>query len=358
MSQKSRSNQMWADDCELRGQGAEAGSCAVDAQGKLAPACKATLREREGKMERLINAIHLSRPENYLSIYQSGCNFLCQKCHSWHFSQAATGEWRTVDQLVAICREYEKKVTLIEPRSKATAWHAQDSCRCCGLCVTDGTRPPTCPGVLSPSQIVLSPQGYGPARNIVAFTGGDLTCRPHFYAEFARQVKAETKLWVLLETNGLGLMPKNLDSLAQAGVDAFWLDIKAFDEKAHRWLTGCSNESILKLPQEILRRGFVLEVLSLYIPTLVETDQLTYIAELLASASEDIPFTILAFFPEYRMVNFREPTVDEMLEAYGAARDVSLRNVRLGNVGVFARTRADAQRVLDVTGELTQSGTE
>jgi pyruvate formate lyase activating enzyme len=349
MSELSRKNQSCAEDCELRAQGREPGACGVESGGKLFPACKATLRERDGKLERLIETVHLSRPENYLSIYQSGCNLTCRKCHSWDFSQGATGEWWSADQLAVLCREYEQKVTLIEPRSRATAWHAQDSCRCCGLCVADGTRPATCPGTLSPNQITLSPQGYGPARNIVAFTGGDLTCRPHFYAEFARRVKSETKLWVLVETNGLGLTPKNLDLLQEAGVDAFWLDIKAYEEGVHRWLTGSSNEWILRLPQEILGRGFVLEVLSLYIPSVVETDQLRCIARLLASAGEDIPFTILAFFPEYRMLAFREPTVDEMLEAYAAVRDAGLKNVRLGNIGVFARTLADVERVFEAT---------
>ena len=340
-----------AEDCALRAQGRPSGACAVEAEGASLPACKATLRERDGTLERLIEAAHLSRPENYLSLYQSGCNFACRKCHSWHFSQQAAGEWQPVEQLVRISREYDGEVTLVEPRSRATAWHAGETCRCCGGCVTARGRPPTCPGVLAPEQIVFSPQGFGPARNIVAFTGGDLTCRPDFYAEFARRVKAETRLWVLIETNGWGLTPENLDLLRRAGVDAFWLDIKAYDDEAHQWLTGCTNRWILQLPGEILRRGFVLEVLSLYIPRLVEADQLGRIAGLLASADEAVPLTILAFFPQYRMTSFRSPTTDEMLAAYAAARDAGLTNVRLGNLGVFARSRADVQRVLAATGE-------
>jgi pyruvate-formate lyase-activating enzyme len=53
-------------------------------------------------------------------------------------------------------------------------------------------------------------------------------------------------------------------------VDAFWLDIKAHDAEKHKWLTGSSNVHILRLPEEILKRGFTLEVLSLYIPNLIE----------------------------------------------------------------------------------------
>jgi pyruvate formate lyase activating enzyme len=293
-------DKVYASDCALQAQGFQGGACGVELEGKAVPACEATLRVHAGGLERLIEVAHLSRPENYLSIYQSGCNFSCRKCHSWHFSKKATGTWLSTDELLKTCLKYEKKVTLTEPRSKATSWHASDTCRCCGLCVTQHKRSMSCPGVLLPEQITLSPQGYGPARNIVAFTGGDLTCRASFYAEFAHRVKAETRLWVLIETNGYGLTPMNLDILQESGVDAFWLDIKAYDEKIHQWLTGCSNQWILQLPHEILKRGFVLEVLSLYIPELVEADQLEKIAGLLASVDAGIPFTILAFFPEYR----------------------------------------------------------
>jgi len=38
-------------------------------------------------------------------------------------------------------------------------------------------------------------------------------------------------MWVLLETNGYGLTPNTLDSFLQAGIDSFWFDIKAYEDK-------------------------------------------------------------------------------------------------------------------------------
>jgi pyruvate-formate lyase-activating enzyme len=191
--------------------------------------------------------------------------------------------------------------------------------------------------------VVLSPQGFGPARNIVAFTGGDLTCQPEFYCEFARLLKKTTRLWLLIETNGYGLTPQTLDMCAEAGVDAFWLDIKAFHDAAHVWLTGRSNAEILKLPQAIVEQGFVLEVLSLCIPGVVETDQLREIARTVAAADPHIPFTILAFFPEYRMQKHRSPTAREMIEAYKACKSAGLEQIKLGNLGIFVHDEADQQ---------------
>lgn len=330
--------------CNLIKQGYPQGNCFIEVeQGKegKSPACEATLKKTDNGFLRLISAVHLSRPENYLSIYQSGCNFSCRKCHSWNFTKIAKGDWWSAADVLKACKEYEKEVTVREPRDRATAFHAHDSCRGCGACVMYGKRSSLCPRVIQKKEIVLSPQGWGPARNIVAFTGGDLTCRPEFYVECTRLIKAETQLWVLVETNGYGLTPQNLDALKEAGVDSFWLDIKAYDGTDHKWLTGCFNRNILKLPGEIVKRGFVLEVLSLYIPNLVETLQLKKIAQLIFDVDPEIPFTILAFFPEYQMKRYKSPKISEMIEAYMGARAAGLRNVRLGNAGIFASSEQD-----------------
>ena len=333
--------------CLMIEQGFAAGSCTVQAEGQRLLACRATLKYENNQVHRLITSIHLSRPENYLSIYQSGCNFSCRKCHSWYFSKVKDGSWYTPQEVLEQALAYEKTVTLMEPREKATAWHAHDSCRCCGSCVIYGKKSASCPEMLSPETILLSPQGFGPARNIVAFTGGDLTCCPDFYGECARLIKQNTKLWVMIETNGYGLTPDNMDYLQEAGVDAFWLDIKANDPQKHKWLTGCPNDRILNLPQEMTKRGFVLEVLSLYIPGLVETDDLEKIAGLLAKVDTGIPFTILAFFPEYRMKDYPKPSVGQMVEAYQRTKAAGLKNIRLGNLGVFIKSEADQKYLTD-----------
>jgi pyruvate-formate lyase-activating enzyme len=304
-------------------------------------ACRTTLKDDPQGPRRLVSAVHLSRPENYLSIYQSGCNLACRKCHSWSFAKVKQGRWYRPRDILRAVKAYEAQVTLVEPRERATAWHAQESCRCCGACILHRRPSDTCPGKLTPEQICYSSQGFGPARNIVAFTGGDLTCCPDFYAQCAEGIKAGTRLWTLIETNGYGLTGANLDILQRHGVDAFWLDIKAWNDETHRWLTGVTNAQILGLPAEILRRGFVLEVLSLYIPQVVEADQLGQIARHLAAVDPSIPFTILAFFPEHRMRRYRAPETSEMIAAYHDAKGAGLQHVHLGNLGVFVRTPKD-----------------
>jgi len=195
---------------------------------------------------------------------------------------------------------------------------------------------------LEPHQVIPSPQGFGPARNIIAFTGGDLACQPEFYAEATREIKTlHRNLWVLFETNGYGLTPENLDIFRDAGIDSFWLDIKAYHDEVHKRLTGCHNDWILRLPEEIKRRDFILEVLSLYIPGWVEEDQIEHIARLIASVDPKIPFTILAFFPEYLLRDVLSPNLSQMLSAYEACIKAGLKQVRLGNIGVFIKSDRD-----------------
>ncbi len=338
--------------CFLLEQGYKPGSCLTQIKNGQKKACEVTLKRNGSQWSRLIKSAHLSRPEHNFSVYQSGCNHACLKCHSWEFTQKAAGRWLSADKIGSIAREYEKLVTVWEPRQRATMWHATDLCRSCGTCVVHNTRGLLCPGILEPEKVVLSPQGFGPARNIMAFTGGDLSCCVDFYCQAAEEIKKNCKnMWVLIESNGYGLTPQNLDRLKDSGVDAFWLDIKAYDEDIYKRLCGTANELILKAPAEIISRGFVLEVLTLFIPGWVEDDQIEKTAQLIAEVDDGIPMTILAFFPEYKLKDAKPPALDEMVRVFKSIKEIGLRNVRLGNCGVFARSSKDWEYLLQEAGK-------
>jgi pyruvate-formate lyase-activating enzyme len=347
--------------CELVKQEFKPGKCLVKDKDKKGPACEITFKIQKGVPYRLISACHLSRPEHYLSIYQSGCNMDCLKCHSWSFSQHAEGKWYSPDDIAAEAEEYSRLITCREPRERATSWHGQELCKGCGSCVQlavdgegknltlipTGKKGPLCPNKLEPHQMVLGPQGIGPVRNIVGFTGGDIACKPDFYIACTEKIKEKTpNLHVLLETNGYGLTPKNLDLLKTAGVDSFWLDIKAFDPDVHKKLTGVSNKRILELPGEMIKRGFVLEVLTLFIPGWVEVEQIRDIAEITAGVDKNIPFTILAFFPEYKLRNVPSPNLEQMMNAYSAVKAAGLEHVKLGNFGVFIKNDLEMRKII------------
>ncbi|MFQ5821242.1 MAG: radical SAM protein [Candidatus Heimdallarchaeota archaeon] len=336
--------------CVMRQQGFDRGSCLVSNSQGSKLACQATLKRENGEYSRLITSMHLSRPEDYFSIYQSGCNHTCLKCHSHTFSQVTKGDWISTSQLAEILAGYAEDVTVYEPKERSTMYHAGDLCRHCGLCI-QGLQHPWCPQMLEIGQVVLSPQGWGPARNIAAFTGGDIVCQAEYYAEATKQIKDACDVWVLIETNGYGLTDENLEILKAGGVDSFWLDIKAYGENVYRKLCGTTNSHILTSVQRAVDAGFVLEVLTLFIPTWVETDQHHKIAELIAETDPSLPTTLLAFFPYNMLKEVRSPTLHEMVQSFLVMKEAGLKNLRLGNVGVFARTERERDFLVNLLGE-------
>lgn len=344
------SNGAAALSCTLRCQGFEPCNCFTYVGNKAVKPCEAGLRVVGGKLQRLVYDAVLSRPEDYLSVYQSGCNHNCLKCHSWYFAQHANGYWMTPEDVLGIALEYRESVTVWEPRERATMWHASDLCAHCGSCRLTGTPGPFCPGRLRADQVLWSPQGYGPARNIVSFTGGDLYCQPAFYARTFRLIKREAPdMWIHIETNGYGLTPRNLEVLYEARLDSIWLDMKAYYESTYRFLCGTGNKRVLELPAEVLDMGLVLEVVLLYIPGLVEVDQIERFADHIAGVDKDIPVMLLAFFPECMLLNYRAPVYEEMVAAYRVLRS-RLRRVKIGDVGVFCKTRSCVERLVKEVG--------
>jgi pyruvate-formate lyase-activating enzyme len=257
------------------------------------------------------------------------------------------------EDIVRISKDYAKKNwdnLYKEPKNRVTSWHAHELCHSCGTCITQGKRSRYCPQKLRLDQItLLDDLTWGPARNIISFTGGDLACQPEFYAQAARGIKdLNLDLWILFETNGYGLTANNLKTFDESGVDSFWLDIKAFDDKIHRRLTGSSNQQVLDLPAKITDKGFMLEVSSVYIPGWVEKDQIESIAQILANVDSSIPYAIIAFFPENKLKNVSSPNYNQMLEAFNVSKKAGLENVKLGNLGRFVKNIGEYEQLFKI----------
>lgn len=339
--------------CRLVEQGYDQGRCLTFYEGEWKRACKVSLMWKEDTPFRLVHSYAHKAPEQYLSIYQSGCNWSCKKCHSWRFTKHASGSWMSPSDIARIAKEYveiNRENLYLEPRDHATSWHAYKLCHSCGSCISTGRRSKYCPGKLDFDQMtLLDDSTWGPARNIISFTGGDLACQPDFYIKSIRDIKnLKRDLWVLFETNGYGLTDTNLNLLREAGLDSFWLDIKAYDDKVHQNLTGASNRKILQLPAELTEKGFTLEVSSVYIPGWVETDQIKEIAELLAQVDDEIPYAIIAFFPEHKLKHIESPNFEQMKRAFEVAKNMGLVNVKLGNLGRFVKTIEEYETLFNI----------
>ena len=88
----------------------------------------------------------------------------------------------------------------------------------------------------------------------------------------------------------------------------------------------------------------------IYIPGLVELDQIEKFAKLLSEVDKEIPITILAFFPKYLLSGFRKPTYNEMVNAYRVMEKYGLKKVKLGNVGVSCKTMENIEKLVKEIG--------
>ncbi len=147
-------------------------------------------------------------------------------------------------------------------------------------------------------------------------------------------------LRICWETNGL--MNKNYLkravelSLESGGCIKF--DIKAWHPAIYKALTGTDNSELfenIKIAAERIseRKWPPLVVAStLLVPGYVDEEEVRAIAEFLADLDPEIPYSLLAFHPDY-MLNDLPPTSKEhAMRCLRAAKDAGLKNVNIGNV--------------------------
>ena len=125
--------------------------------------------------------------------------------------------------------------------------------------------------------------------------------------------------------------PEVLDYV-QPWLDLYKVDLKGFSQKEYSRLGG-SLENVLTTINEVHRRGLWIEIVTLTIPGFNDSDQeLTSIAEFIASVSVDIPWHVTAFHQDYKMLEPDPTPVKTLLRAAGIGQKAGLRYIYAGNI--------------------------
>jgi pyruvate formate lyase activating enzyme len=115
-------------------------------------------------------------------------------------------------------------------------------------------------------------------------------------------------------------------------VDFFKVDLKSFDDRHYHQLGG-RLEPILESIRRIYQMGFWLEVVTLVVPGFNDSDEeLRAMARFLAGISPDIPWHVIAFHGDYRMVEPQDTSPAGLHHAAAIGRDAGLRYVYAGNL--------------------------
>lgn len=183
----------------------------------------------------------------------------------------------------------------------------------------------------------------------ICFFGGDPSTQILHALEtshIALQKAEEEKriLRICWETNGN--MSKNLAlkaaefSFRSGGIVKF--DIKVWDEDLGKVLCGVSNKATLDNFREIGERFFkqrpevpVLTASTLLVPGYVDEVEVENIARFIAEIDPDIPYTLLAFYPQYVMDDLPTTSWRQARECYDVAKKY-LKKIRIGNIHLLS----------------------
>ncbi|TNF47210.1 radical SAM protein, partial [bacterium] len=222
-----------------------------------------------------------------LAVFFTACSFNCLFCQNWGYRR---------DTFEPGYRSREDLVSAVDERT---------SC----ICYFGGDPAPQ------------APYAIGASREAVKKAAGRI-------------------LRICWETNG-STSPAFLDemvdlSLSTGGCVKF--DIKAWNDDLHRALTGVSNrrtlENFRRAAARIPERPEppLLVASTLLVPGYIDEKEIGKIASFISSIDADIPYSLLAFHPQFMMFDLPVTSRTQAENCLKAARNEGLKRVRVGNV--------------------------
>ncbi len=224
---------------------------------------------------------HFLPGSSSFSIATVGCNFQCEHCQNWEISQLPRLESREI------------------PGHEVT-----------------------------PAQIVARAQASGSASISYTYT------EPTIFAEFAYDTA------VLAREQGIrnvfvsnGFMSERSAKIMAEVLDADNIDLKSFQDSFYRKICKARLQPVLDTIQRLKEAGVWIEVTTLVIPGLNDSDQeLQEIAKFLVDLDPAIPWHVSAFYPTYKMLNRPRTPAATLQRARRLGLEAGLRYVYTGNL--------------------------
>jgi pyruvate formate lyase activating enzyme len=222
-----------------------------------------------------------------LAVFYGACTFNCLFCQNWHYRYLVSNPKRTVT-------------------SEELASNVDDKTSC--ICYFGGDPTPQLAHAMKTSELAL-------------------------------EKNKDRILRICFETNGtMGQAQlKKVKDLSLKSGGAIKFDLKTFDENLNRALCGVTNERTKEnfewLGQFVKERPEVplLVASTLLVPGYIDHQEVGNIARFIASIDESIPYSLLAFYPQFYMSDLKATSRKQAEECLEAARK-HLKNVRVGNM--------------------------
>ncbi|MCK4597273.1 AmmeMemoRadiSam system radical SAM enzyme, partial [bacterium] len=181
---------------------------------------------------------------------------------------------------------------------------------------------------LTPEEIVAAAEENG-CRSI-AYTYTEPTVFFEYAHDTAR-LAAEKDIGNIFVTNGY--MTEEALRTIQPCLNAANVDLKSFSEDHYRQICGASLQPVLESLQLMKSLGIWLEVTTLVIPTLNDSEEeLRRIAEFIFSLGPETPWHVSQFYPTFQLTHLPPTPVESIRRGREIGLDVGLRYVYTGNI--------------------------
>jgi pyruvate formate lyase activating enzyme len=159
------------------------------------------------------------------------------------------------------------------------------------------------------------------------------------------KAKAEERiLRICWETNGY-MNPKLAEKAAEYALESggnIKFDLKTWSDELNITLCGVSNKPTLAnfkmIGEKFYKKRKELPVLSastLLVPGYIDNEEVENIAKFMSEIDQNIPYTLLAFYPCYMMNDLPRTNRKQAQECQKTAKK-HLKNTRIGNVHLFS----------------------
>lgn len=197
-------------------------------------------------------------PGNRFVVFMQGCDFDCIACHNPYTIHVC----HHCGECVSACQSGALRFDGREVHYDASVCtHCDDCVRACSYDSTPKARS------VSVSALVERVREAAPYLSGVTVSGGEATQQSAFVRAFFERLGADPELSRLsrfVDSNGAA--PDAVWDELEGVVDGAMIDLKAFDDDAHRRLTGAPNEQVLRTIERLARDGTLHEVRLLIVP--------------------------------------------------------------------------------------------
>lgn len=176
----------------------------------------------------------------------------------------------------------------------------------------------------------------------VCFFGGDPSPQLPYALRVVKQMLSSRKsriLRICWETNGMASISflKCMLEVSKKTGGCVKVDLKAWDHRIHVALCGVDNTQILRNFAYLASRARerpdppLVVASTLLVPGYVEAEEVFNIARFIAQFDPHLPYSLLAFAPQFEMTDFRPTSAKQAEECFEAAREAGLKRVRIAN---------------------------